>query len=209
MIQPSVFGQAIIITVYLPILALTGVEGKMFKPMALTVIFALLAAFVLSLTVIPALVSILIRGRVKEKENFLIRWAKRGYEPLLRFSVRRRWIVVPLAVVAFLASTLLFLQLGQEFAPTLDEHDIALQAMRIPSTSLTQSTEMQKELERTISAFPEVAFVFSKTGTAEVAADPMPPSVSDTFIILKDQAHWRSEAELDRLIEEREKQLAA
>jgi cobalt-zinc-cadmium resistance protein CzcA len=207
MIQPSVFGQAIIITVYLPLLALTGVEGKMFKPMALTVIFALVAAFVLSITVIPALVSILIRGRVKEEENFLIRWAKLGYEPLVQFSIRRRWVVVPVAVLAFLGSTLLFLRLGQEFAPTLDEHDIALQAIRIPSTSLTQSTEMQKDLERTISSLPEVAFIFSKTGTAEVAADPMPPSVSDTFIILKDQKDWRSEAELDEQIERREKEL--
>jgi cobalt-zinc-cadmium resistance protein CzcA len=202
MIQPSVFGQAIIITVYLPILALTGIEGKMFKPMALTVIFALAAAFVLSLTVIPALVGILIRGRVKETENFLIRWAKRGYEPLLTFSLRRRWIVVPIAFAAFLGSALLFLRLGQEFAPTLDEEDIAMQAMRIASTSLTQSTEMQREIERAISSFPEVAFVFSKTGTAEVASDPMPPNVSDTFIILKPQDQWPDRAETkSRLLE--------
>jgi cobalt-zinc-cadmium resistance protein CzcA len=208
MIKPSVFGQAIIITVYLPVLALTGVEGKMFRPMALTVIFALIGAFVLSLTFIPAMVAILIRGRVKEKENLLIRGAKWLYEPVIRWAVRWRWAVVPMAVLIFLASLWLFTRLGQEFTPTLDEHDIALQAMRIPSTGLTQSTQMQFQLERAISKFPEVAFVFSKTGTAEVAADPMPPSVSDTFIILKDASQWRGEAELDRLIEGREKELA-
>lgn len=209
MVQPSAFGQAIIITVYLPILALTGVEGKMFRPMALTVMFALLAAFILSLTVVPALVSILIRGRIKETENILIRWAKRGYAPLLDWSIRQRWVVVPAAIVAFGGAALLFTRLGQEFAPTLDEHDIALQAMRIPSTSLTQSSAMQMELERTMSLMPEVAFIFSKTGTAEVAADPMPPSVSDTFIILKGSSEWRSEAELDAAIEHREQELSA
>jgi cobalt-zinc-cadmium resistance protein CzcA len=156
MIQPSVFGQAIIITVYLPILALTGVEGKMFKPMALTVIFALVAAFRPLLTVIPALVSILIRGRVKENGKLpdsRVEARVRAAPPIL-YSIAAG-SVVPVAVLAFVGSTLLFLRLGQEFAPTLDEHDIALQAMRIPSTSLTQSTEMQKDLERTFSSFPE------------------------------------------------------
>jgi cobalt-zinc-cadmium resistance protein CzcA len=208
MVKPSVFGQAIIITVYLPILALTGVEGKMFRPMALTVIFALVAAFVLSLTFIPAMVAVLIRGRVSEKENLLIRGAKSLYAPALRRAVRGRWAVVPAAVLVFGASLWLFTRLGQEFTPTLDEHDIALQALRIPSTGLSQSTRMQAQLEKTLSTFPEVAFVFSKTGTAEVAADPMPPSVSDTFIILKDASRWRSEADLDRLIEQRGQELA-
>ncbi|MFT3784815.1 MAG: CusA/CzcA family heavy metal efflux RND transporter [Tepidisphaeraceae bacterium] len=200
MVKPSVFGQAIIITVYLPILALTGVEGKMFTPMALTVIFALIAAFVLSLTFVPAMVAILLWGNIKEKENFLIRWTKATYEPVLRIALRLRWAVVAAAVVFFGLSLLVFTRLGQEFVPTLDEKDIAMHAMRIASTGITQSTEMQKDVERTISAFPEVAFVFSKTGTAEVAADPMPPNVSDTFIILKPPAQWRSEAELDALI---------
>ena len=209
MVRPSVFGQAIIITVYLPILALTGVEGKMFRPMALTVIFALVAALVLSVTVVPALVSITIRGRVKEGENWLVRWAKRAYEPVVRWSVRRGWVVAPAAVVMFAGSVVLFLRLGQEFVPTLDEHDIAMHAMRIPSTSLTQSSTMQFEVERALSGMPEVAFVFSKTGTAEVAADPMPPNVSDTFIVLKDRRHWRSEGELDEQIARREKELGA
>ncbi|MDB5325157.1 MAG: czcA, partial [Phycisphaerales bacterium] len=208
MIQPSVYGQAIIITVYLPILALTGVEGKMFHPMAVTVILALVAAFILSLTFIPAVVAIVITGRVKETEIFFVRWAKAAYAPVLRASLRFRYGVIGGAVVAFAASAFLFTRLGQEFIPTLDEKDLALQAMRIPSTSLTQSQAMQFELERAVSAIPEVAFIFSKTGTAELAADPMPPSVSDTFVIFKPGEAWRSEAELDELIEQKEAALA-
>ncbi len=207
MIQPSVYGQAIIIIVYFPILALTGVEGKMFRPMAMTVIFALIAAFVLSLSFVPAMVAILIRGRVNEREMFLIRWAKAMYGPVLQWSLRLRHAVVAAAVVAFALSLLLFVRLGQEFVPTLDEKDIAMHAMRIPSTSLTQSSLMQFDVERTVSSFPEVAFVFSKTGTAELASDPMPPNVSDTFIILKPADEWRSEEELDRLIAERAAEL--
>jgi cobalt-zinc-cadmium resistance protein CzcA len=203
----TAFGEAIIIIVYLPILALTGVEGKMFRPMAMTVIFALTAAFVLSLTFVPAMVAILIRGRVKETENWLIRGVKKAYEPSLRLALRLRWVTVLAAVVAFGLSLLLLTRLGQEFVPTLDEQDVAMHAMRIPSTGITQSTEMQFDVERTISQFPEVAFVFSKTGTAEVATDPMPPNVSDTFIILKPQDQWRSDEELDRLVEQREKEL--
>jgi len=203
MIQPSVFGQAIIITVYFPILALTGVEGKMFHPMAMTVIFALISAFILSMTFVPAMVAILIRGKVTEKDMFLIRWAKIAYEPVVRWAVRLRWVVVAAAVLAFAGSALLFTRLGQEFVPTLDEQDIAMHAMRIPSTSLSQSQEMQFDVERTVAHFPEVAFIFSKTGTAEMATDPMPPNVSDTFIIFKPTDQWRSEAELDRLIAEK------
>jgi heavy metal efflux system protein len=190
MIQPSVFGQAIIITVYLPILSLTGIEGKMFTPMAMTVIFALVAAFVLSLTFVPAMVALCIRGRVTEQENVLVRLAKWVYAPVLRLALRLRFIVVPLAVAAFVGAVLLFGTLGQEFVPTLDEQDIAAHAMRIPSTALTQSLRMQSQVEKTLSAFPEVALVFSKTGTAEMASDPMPPNVSDTFIILKPRDQW-------------------
>jgi cobalt-zinc-cadmium resistance protein CzcA len=203
MIQPSVFGQAIIITVYIPILALTGVEGKMFHPMAMTVIFALISAFILSMTFIPATVAILVRGRVTEKDMILIRWAKAGYDPVVRWAVRLRWAVVAAAVLAFAGAAVLFTRLGQEFVPTLDEKDIAMHAMRIPSTSLSQSQGMQFDVERTVAQFPEVAFLFSKTGTAEMATDPMPPNVSDTFIIFKPKEEWRSEAELDRLIAEK------
>jgi cobalt-zinc-cadmium resistance protein CzcA len=190
MIQPTVYGQAIIITVYVPILTLTGIEGKMFQPMAMTVIFALLAAFVLSLTFVPAMVAICIRGRVQEGDNVFVRWAKRGYEPLLRLALRLRYVVVPLAVAAFALSLLLFQRLGQEFVPTLDEQDIAIHAMRIPSTSRTQSTRMQFQVEQTLKAFPEVALVFAKTGTADMASDPMPPNVSDTFVMLKPRSEW-------------------
>ena len=186
----SVYGGAIIITVYIPILFLTGVEGKMFRPMALTVIFALLAAFVLSLTFIPAMVAMFITGKVEERENPIIRVAKRAYEPALLWALRLRVPVVGSAVALFLASLLLFGRLGQEFVPTLSELDFAVQAIRIPSTALTQATEMQFDVERAIASLPEVSFVYSKTGTAELAADPMPPNVSDTFVILKPRSEW-------------------
>ncbi len=191
----TAFGEAIIITVYFPILALTGIEGKMFHPMAMTVIFALSAAFVLSLTFVPAMVALGITGRVHEKENILVRAARWAYEPTVRAAIHHRKEVVLTAVAAFAASLLLFLELGQEFVPTLDEKDIAMHAVRIPSTSLTQSSDMQFEVERVVSRFPEVAFVYSKTGTAEMAADPMPPNVSDTFIILKPQSEWPNPSE--------------
>ncbi|CAG0988214.1 Cobalt-zinc-cadmium resistance protein CzcA [Phycisphaerales bacterium] len=207
MIQPSVYGQAIIVTVYFPILALTGIEGKMFHPMAMTVIFALIGAFILSLTFVPAMVAILIRGKVTEKEMFLVRWAKAAYQPVVRLSIRLRWVIVAGAVVAFLGSAALFTRLGQEFVPTLDEKDLAMHAMRIPSTSISQSQAMQFDVERALSGIPEVAFVYSKTGTAEMATDPMPPNVSDTFIIFKDKSQWRSESELYRLIAEKTEEI--
>tara|TARA_R110002072_G_scaffold295396_1_gene466328 strand:- start:2085 stop:5501 length:3417 start_codon:yes stop_codon:yes gene_type:complete len=190
MIQPSVYGQAIIIIVYFPILALTGIEGKMFGPMAITVILALISALFLSLTLVPALVAILIRGRVKEGDNFIIRGAKAVYAPVLRWAIRFRWGVVGAAVLAFTGSLVLFSRMGQEFIPVLDERDIAMHALRIPSTGLTQSMEIQFEVERAVRSIPEVAFVYSKTGTAEMASDPMPPSTSDTFIILKPKDQW-------------------
>ncbi|TWB71883.1 cobalt-zinc-cadmium resistance protein CzcA [Nitrospirillum amazonense] len=190
MIRPSVYGQAIIILVYVPLLTFTGVEGKMFQPMALTVITALVAAFVLSLTLVPALIALAITGPVNETENRVVARAKGWYAPILE-----RALAAPLpwifgAACLFLVSVGLFTRMGQEFIPTLDEQDIAVQAVRIPSTSLSQSTAMQMEVERAVSAMPEVAFVFSKTGTAEMAADPMPPNASDTFIILKPRAQW-------------------
>lgn len=186
----TAFGEAIIITVYLPILALSGIEGKMFHPMALTVIFALLAAFVLSLTFIPAMVALCIGGRVSERENVVVRWAKSGYAPLLDWAVRARWIVAPLAVLAFAASLLLFGRLGQEFIPTLDEQDLDVQTYRVPSAGLTASQQIQEDMEETIDKLPQVALVFSKTGTAEVAADPMPMSRSDTYVMLKPRSMW-------------------
>lgn len=188
--QATQFGEAIIILVYLPVLALTGVEGKMFHPMALTVIFALVAAFVLSLTFIPAAVALFVTGRVTEKENFIVRAAKAAYAPILAWSVRLRVLVVGGAVAAFAASVLLFANLGQEFIPTLNEGNLAYQSLRMPSTSLQQSLAMQFEVEKAIGKMPEVDLMFSKTGTTEVAFDPMPPSISDGFIILKPRDQW-------------------
>lgn len=195
MIQPSVFGQAIIITVYIPLLTLTGTEGKMFQPMAMTVIFALVAAFILSLTFIPAMVAIFFTGKISEKDVKIISFAKRIYEPLLIKALGARTIVVAVSVVLFVISIFIFSRLGQEFIPSLDEKDIAMHAMRIPSTGITQSTEMQFKVEKEVSQMPEVQFVFSKTGTAEMASDPMPPNVSDTFIILKPQSEWPNPSE--------------
>ncbi len=210
-IQPSVYGQAIIVTVYVPILALTGIEGKMFQPMAVTVILALIAAFVLSMTFIPAMVAVCLGGRISEGENFIVRGLKRVYEPGLRIVLRHALPVVSAAAGAFVLSLWLFAQLGQEFVPTLDEKDLALQVLRMPRTSLTQSQEMQLAVEKTISSLPEVAFVFSKTGTAEIAADPMPPNISDTFVIFKAQAEWPNpslpKADLVQRIRERVEKL--
>lgn len=202
----TAFGEAIIIIVYIPILFLTGVEGKMFHPMAMTVIFALVGAFILSLTFIPAMVALLVSGDVKDHDNFLISYSKRFYAPMLELVLKFRIQTVCIAVGLFLLSLVLFNRLGQEFVPTLDEKDIAMHAMRIPSTGLTQSSQMQFEVENAVAKIPEVAFTFSKTGTAEMAADPMPPNVSDTFIILKPKDEWpdpsKSKAELIAEIEE-------
>lgn len=188
--RATAFGEAIIMMVYVPILALTGIEGKMFHPMAMTVIIALGSAFVLSLTFIPAMVAILITGKVKETESYFIVAAKKIYEPVLRLALKMRHAVVLAGFGSFVAGVYLFMGLGQEFVPTLDEGDIALHAMRIPSCSLSQSTEMQFEVERVVKSFKEVDIIYSKTGTAEVASDPMPPNVSDTFVILKPTDQW-------------------
>jgi cobalt-zinc-cadmium resistance protein CzcA len=190
MIQPTVFGQGIIIMVYIPLLTLSGVEGKMFEPMALTVIFALVAAFILSLTFVPAMLAIFVRGKMEEKESRIISKSKGWYAPALRYALEQPTKIIAIAAGSFAASVLVLLSMGQEFIPTLDENDVAMHAMRIPSTSLTQSQELQFAVEKAVSAIPEVAFVYSKTGTAEIGGDPMPPNVSDTFIILKDKSEW-------------------
>lgn len=190
MIQPAVFGQAIIITVYLPLLTFTGVEGKMFEPMAMTVIIALVAAFVLSLTFVPAMIALCITGKVKEKESGIIEKSKSLYTPLLSRTLDNPRAAVLAAAVFFGLSLAIGGNLGREFIPSLDEKDIAMHAMRIPSTGISESTAMQLQVEKAVSALPEVAFVYSKTGTAEMAADPMPPNVSDTFIIMKPRREW-------------------
>lgn len=190
MIQPTVFGQAIIIMVYIPMLTFTGVEGKMFEPMAITVILALVSALILSLTFVPAMIALFVKGKVDEKEGRMIAAAKKAYEPALTSAINHPLKTATFAFVIFAIVAYSALFLGTEFIPTLDEKDVAMHAMRIPSTSLTQSQNMQSEVEKAVSRFPEVAFVFSKTGTAEMAADPMPPNVSDTFIILKEKSEW-------------------
>ncbi len=190
MIEPTVFGQAIIIIVYLPLLTFSGVEGKTFEPMAATVIIALVAAFVLSLTLMPAMIAIAITGRVQESETALIRWLKPGYGRGLHATLRRPGGVVAVAILLVALAGGLFATLGQEFTPTLDEKNIVMEVKRIPSTSLSQSQAMQLDNERLISKFPEVAFVFSRTGTPDLAADPMPPSASDTYIIVKPRRDW-------------------
>jgi cobalt-zinc-cadmium resistance protein CzcA len=189
--RPLLFGQLIIMIVYLPIFALTGVEGKLFHPMAFTVVIALLGAMILSITFIPAAVALFIGEKVGEKENRLMVWAKRGYAPLLARAMNARPLVITTAVVAVLLSGLLATRLGTEFVPSLSEGDFAIQALRIPGTSLTQSVEMQKQLERTLKAkFPEIERVFARTGTAEIASDPMPPNISDGYIMLKPESEW-------------------
>ena len=190
MIRPSLYGQAIILLVYVPLLTFTGVEGKMFEPMALTVILALASAFVLSLTFVPALIALAVGSRVQEGENRVVAWLKLKYRPLLRHAIASPAPVIATAVVLFAAALFGFTRLGQEFIPALDEKNIAMHALRIPSTALSQSQAMQLAVEKTVSQFSEVTFVFSKTGTAEMASDPMPPNASDTFIILKPRDQW-------------------
>ncbi|HVZ18314.1 MAG TPA: CusA/CzcA family heavy metal efflux RND transporter, partial [Terriglobales bacterium] len=190
MIRPVAFGQAIIMTVYIPLLALTGIEGKMFKPMGITVLFALAGAFVLSFTFLPAMVAICMRGKVTEKENILLRTTAGGYRPTLSWTLKLRYAVVAVAVLLFAGSAWVFTRLGQEFIPSLDEGNIAIQMLRIPSTSLTQSMQIQQDAEEALAKFPEIAFVFSKTGTAELASDPMPQNATDNFVILKPRAQW-------------------
>lgn len=190
MIQPTVFGQAIILTVYLPLLTFSGVEGKMFEPMAMTVIFALMAALLLSLTFTPAMIALFVNTKIDEKDNFINRTSKNCYKPLLNKALEAPALVVSFALMIVAASFLLFNHLGQEFIPALDEKDIALHAVRIPSTSLSQATAMQLNVEKTLKKFPQVAIVFSKTGTAEMASDPMPPNVSDTFVMLTPPEEW-------------------
>ena len=189
--RPLLYGQLIIMVVYVPILALTGVEGKMFHPMAYTVLLALLGAMLLSVTFVPAAIALFIGERVAEKENRLMRWAGRRYEPLLKASLGNAPVVLSFAAVAIVFSGAVASRLGSEFVPNLNEGDFAIQALRIPGASLSQSVLMQQQLETALVArFPEIERVFARTGTAEIAADPMPPNVSDGYIMLKPESAW-------------------
>jgi cobalt-zinc-cadmium resistance protein CzcA len=189
-IRPSMFGVLIILTVYVPILALTGVEGKMFRPMAMTVILALLAALIMSVTFVPAAVALFLGGRIAERESRVMAAARRASEWALERALRRPALVLGGAGALLLLSLAAASQMGREFIPSLDEGDVALHALRIPGTSLTQAVAMQAALETALRSVPEVANTFAKIGTAEVATDPMPPSVADGFVILKPRAAW-------------------
>lgn len=189
-IRPSIFGIVIITVVYLPIFALTGIEGKTFHPMAITVVMALIAALVLSLTFVPAAIALFVTGKVEEKENRVMRWLGNVYAPLLDRTMHRGKLIIAGALVLVAVSAYGATKLGSEFIPNLDEGDIAMHALRIPGTSLGQAIQMQEALEKRIRQFPEVERVFAKIGTADVATDPMPPSVADNFIMLKDRKDW-------------------
>jgi len=189
-IRPALFGVFIITAVYIPIFALDGVEGKMFHPMALTVVMALVSAIILSVTFIPAGVALLFTKPIKEKKNIVIESARSFYEPILSFSLTFRRGVVASAIVLVIASGFLASKLGSEFVPNLDEGDIAMHALRIPGTSLSEAIRLQKSLESEIKKMPEVERIFAKVGTAEVATDAVPPSVADNFIILKERDQW-------------------
>ena len=189
--RPLLFGQLIIITVYLPIFALSGVEGRMFHPMAITVVMALAAAMLLSVTFVPAAVALCVRGKVAEHENRLVHGARRLYLPLLDRVLRNRPVALAFAVLAVLLSGMLATRLGTEFAPNLDEGDLAVLTMRIPGTSLQQSVAMQQHLESALlQQFPEIERMFARIGTAEVATDPMPPNAADSYIILRPERDW-------------------
>ncbi|RMV41611.1 Cation efflux protein [Pseudomonas savastanoi pv. phaseolicola] len=189
--RPLIFGQLIIMVVYLPIFALTGVEGKMFHPMAFTVVIALLGAMILSVTFVPAAIAMFVTGKVKEEEGFVMRTARHRYAPILSWVLGHRSIAFGLALVLIVLSGFTASRMGSEFIPSLSEGDFALQALRVPGTSLTQSVDMQQRLEKAIiEKVPEVQRVFARTGTAEIAADPMPPNISDSYVMLKPQSEW-------------------
>lgn len=206
-ITPAMFGSFIITVVYLPILTLTGVEGKMFTPMAVTVVLALLGAMALAVTFVPAAIAIFVRGDVEEKESLIMRWAQKGYQPALRFALGRQKTIAIAAATLVLVAALGATRFGTEFIPRLDEGDVAVQVLRMPGTSLTQSVEMQKQVERALIELPEVREVFARTGTAEVATDPMPPSISDAYVMIEPRSSWpnprKRKAELLQEIDEK------
>jgi cobalt-zinc-cadmium resistance protein CzcA len=189
-VRPSTFGMFIILVVYVPIFALSGIEGKMFHPMAFTVTLALTAALILSVTFVPAAVAVFVRGEVAAHDNAVMRAARRAYAPVLRSALAWRGAIVAGALLLVVAAGWLASRMGSEFIPSLDEGDIALHALRIPSTGIQQGVDMQRQLDARLAELPEVERVFAKLGTAEVATDPMPPSVSDTYVMLKERSKW-------------------
>ncbi|PIQ98970.1 MAG: CusA/CzcA family heavy metal efflux RND transporter [Nitrospinae bacterium CG11_big_fil_rev_8_21_14_0_20_45_15] len=188
--RPSIFGGFIIMIVYLPILTLTGIEGKMFQPMAFTVLAALTGAMLLSVTFVPAMVAQFSSGNISEQENLLVKLSRKVYEPLLGMSLNNRPTIITLAGVLVILSLLLSTRMGSEFLPTLDERDLAIHALRVPGTSLSQAVSMQDLLEKKIMELPEVDYVFAKIGTGDIATDPMPPSVADVYAMIKPRSEW-------------------
>jgi len=187
---PSLISVLVVILVNLPILALSGVEGKMFTPMAMTVIMALLSALVLSLTFVPAAVALFMTGHIEEKDNAIVRYSKQIYAPVITWAIKFRLAVLSSALILVALVSVLATRMGTEFIPNLDEGDIAIQALRIPGTSLSQSLEMQFQLEKAVLEIPEVKTYFSRVGTAEVASDPMGPNISDGYVMLKERSDW-------------------
>ena len=203
--RATMFGELIIMIVYLPILTLEGIEGKMFYPMAFTVLAALLGAMIMSITFVPAAVALFVTGKVSEEESPVVSQATRAYVPALRFALRRRFATAVAAVALLIMSLGLGSRFGAEFLPSLDEGDLLVHALRIPGTSLSTAVDMQHALERKLKTYPEVDYVFSKIGTAEIATDPMPPSVADTYVMLKPNGQWpdpgRPKADLVKQLE--------
>ncbi len=193
MVRPTVYGQLIIFLVFVPLLTFQGVEGKTFAPMAITLMLALASAFVLSLTFVPAMIALLISGKVSETEVRPIRWFKEKYAPALRRAVAQPLPFIAGGAGVFVAALLCFGLLGEEFMPQLDEKDITVTNFRIPSTSIDQSTQMQLRIEDALKTLPEVALVFSKNGNADLGTDPMPPNASDTYVIPKPEKEWPAE----------------
>jgi cobalt-zinc-cadmium resistance protein CzcA len=209
MIRPTVYGQLIIFLVFVPLLTFQGVEGKTFAPMAITLMLALASAFVLSLTFVPAMIALIVTGKVSETEVKPIRWFKQTYAPVLGKTVARPMPFILGGVGIFAAAVFAFGLLGEEFMPQLDEGDITVTNFRVPSASIDQSTEIQMRIEDALKTLPEVALVFSKNGNADLGTDPMPPNASDTYVIPKPESEWpadvKSKADIIRRIEERMK----
>jgi cobalt-zinc-cadmium resistance protein CzcA len=207
--RPTIFAVAIIIIVHLPILTLTGVEGKLFTPMAQVVLLALAGALLLTFTVVPALAALLLGGKVSEKELPLVRWAKAIYAPVLNWALRSRWMVVGLAVLLLAITGLVALRMGSEFVPQLTEGALALQPTRMPSIALSSSVAMQEKVEQELlKAFPdEIELLFARTGTSEVVTDLCGPEVSDTYIMLKPREQWKKAKTQEELAEAMEEVL--
>ena len=207
--RPVFFAVLIIILVYLPLLTLQGVEGKMFKPMALTVVFALVGSLILALTLMPVLAALLFRGKVQEDEPRLVHWLKERYRPLLSRAIARPALVGTMAAIVFVASLVLVPFMGSEFIPRLDEGTFAIQASRLPSVSLSESVKSTTAIENTLRTFPEVTSVISRTGQAEIPTDPMGVETSDIYVLLEEPSEWTTASSREGLIEAFEQALDA